>query len=115
MMVATPSVVMVFFVEHRITPLLSPWSTMTNKESKPFEIGRSVMRLYEICLKGSVSLEMIGFRGGTVGWVLVLFCWQGAHPSTYFLMNWAIPGHQCPVVMSCLVFRYPGCPAVWWS
>ena len=66
MMVATPLAVMVFFVGHRIIPLLSPWSTMTNKELKPFEIGRSVMRLYEICLKGSVSLEMIGFRGGMV-------------------------------------------------
>ena len=45
MIVATPSEVIVFFVGHRITPLLSPWSTMTNKESKPFDIGRSVMRL----------------------------------------------------------------------
>ena len=74
MMAATPLAVMVFFVGHRITPLLSPWSTMTSNESKLFEVGRSVMRLYGICLNGNVSLEMIRFRGGTVGWVLVLFC-----------------------------------------
>ena len=116
MMVATSLVVIVFFVGHRITPLLSPWSTMTNRESKPFEVGRSMMRSYDICLNGNVSLEMIRFRGGIVGWVLVLFCWQGTHPSTnFYFMNWAIPGHQCPAVMSCLVLRYPGWPAVWWS
>ena len=74
MIEASPSAVIVFFVGHRITPLLSPWSTTTNKESKPFEIGRLVMRSYEIYLKGSVSLEIIGFKGGIVGWVLVLFC-----------------------------------------
>ena len=74
MIVATPSAVMVFFVGHRITPLLSPWSTMTNKESNPFEVGRLVMRSYDICLNGSVSLEMIGFRGSIVRWVLILFC-----------------------------------------
>ena len=45
MMVATPSAVMDFFVGQRITPFVSPWSTTTNKESKPLEIGRSVMRL----------------------------------------------------------------------
>ena len=44
MIVATPSAVIVFLVGYRITPLLSPWSTTTNKESKPFETGRLVIR-----------------------------------------------------------------------
>ena len=44
MIVAIPSAVIVFLVGHRITPLLSPWSTTTNRESKPFETRRSLMR-----------------------------------------------------------------------
>ena len=46
---AIPSVVMDFFIGQRITPLVSPWSTMTRKESKPEDKGRSVMRSQEIC------------------------------------------------------------------
>ena len=44
MIVATPSAEMVFLVGHIITPLLRPWSTMTNKKSNLLELGRSVMR-----------------------------------------------------------------------
>ena len=44
---AIPSVVTVFFVGQRIIPLLRPWSTMTKRESKPEETGRSVMRSQE--------------------------------------------------------------------
>ena len=33
-------------------PLVSPWSTITRRESKPEEMGRSVMRLQEICWNG---------------------------------------------------------------
>ena len=43
MMVVTPLVI-VFLVGHRITPFVSPWSTMTNRELNPLEIGKSVMR-----------------------------------------------------------------------
>ena len=39
-----PSVVMDFFNGQRITPSVSPWSTMTRRESKPEDKGRSVMR-----------------------------------------------------------------------
>ena len=33
-------------------------------------------------LKGSRDKGPDGVRGGTVGWVFNLFCWQTAHPST---------------------------------
>ena len=62
-----PSVVTVFLVGQRITPLLSPWSTTTNKESKPLEGGRSVMRSQEIWQKGRREDEGMGVRGGVVG------------------------------------------------
>ena len=44
MMAVIPSAVTVFFVGHRITPLLRPWSTMTRRASKPFDRGSPVMR-----------------------------------------------------------------------
>ena len=49
---ATPLVVMVFFVAQRITPLVSPWSTTTKRESKLEDGGRSVIRSQEICWNG---------------------------------------------------------------
>ena len=75
--------VTVFLIGQRITPLVSPWSTMTNRESKPEETGRLVIRSQEICWKGHDARDLMGERGGTVGWVLDLFCWQMAHPSIY--------------------------------
>ena len=50
--VATPSVVIIFLVGQRITPFVRPWLTMTSKESKPEETGRSVIRSQETCWKG---------------------------------------------------------------
>ena len=58
----------------KITPFISPWSTMTTIESWPLEEGRSVMRLTESCLKGRVVEEEMGESGGMVRWVLTLFC-----------------------------------------
>lgn len=97
MIEAIPSAVTVFLVGRQITPFESPWSTTTNKESKPLDLGRPVMRSYEICLKGYGDVEGIGFNAGTVGWVLTFFCWQIAQPSVYFRIYCAIPGHQCSV------------------
>ena len=44
MMEATSSAVIFDFVRQRITPLLSPWSTMTSRASNPPEVGSPVMR-----------------------------------------------------------------------
>ena len=43
---------MIFLVGHRITPFISPWSTMTNELSKLLDRGRSVMGSQETCWKG---------------------------------------------------------------
>ena len=64
---AIPSAVMDFLVGQRITPLVSPWSTTTRRESKDKERGRSMMRSQEICWKGWVQEDLIGVRGGMVG------------------------------------------------
>ena len=58
----------------RITPFVSPWSTMTTIESWPSEEGRLEMRSTESCLKGRVIEEEMGVSRGKVGWVLTLFC-----------------------------------------
>ena len=39
----------------KITPLVSPWSTTTNIESKPFTGGRSVIKSMEQLAKGRVD------------------------------------------------------------
>src|ERR1700709_163753 len=109
---ATPSEVMVFLQGERITPLVSPWSTVTMTESKPLQGGRSVMRSTEIWEKGRVADEGIGFSGGVEGWVLDFICWQRAQPSTYFRMYVPIPGHQKSRLTSSSVLSRPGCPAV---
>ena len=44
MIVAIPSAVTVFFMGHRITPFVSPWSTMTKRESKLLQMGRLVIK-----------------------------------------------------------------------
>ena len=105
MMVAIPSAVTIFFVGHRITPLLRPWSTTTRRVSKPFDRGSPVMRSQYICLNGMVCSEGMGFRGGTMGCVFVLFCWHVEQPSMHFRIYWAILGHQYPAEMSWQVFK----------
>ena len=57
---------------------------MNKRESKPEDIGRSVIRSQEICWKDQEAREQIEVRGGMVGWVFDLFYWQVAHPSTYY-------------------------------
>ena len=79
-----PSAVTFFFVGQRITPLVSPWSTTTKRESKPEEEGRSVIRSQETCWKGREAEERIGVSGGTVGWVFALFRWQVEQPFNIF-------------------------------
>jgi hypothetical protein len=47
----------------RITPFVSPWSTMTMTESKPEEGGRSMIWSIETYWKGHMATEARGVRG----------------------------------------------------
>ena len=67
---------------------------MTRSESKLVEREKSVMRSQEICWNGQVVAERMEVRGGMVGCVLDLFCWQIVQPLTYFHTKDARPGHQ---------------------
>ena len=66
------------------------------------------MRSQETCWKRQDAVDGMGMRGGGVGWVFALFCWQVAHPLTYLQMKVASLGHQNSVVTSCLIFNTPG-------
>jgi hypothetical protein len=58
-----------------MTPLVSPWSTITRIESYPRDVGRSVMRSMEHCANGLGSLlPSMGNRAGSVGRRLILYC-----------------------------------------
>ena len=64
----------VFLVGQRITPFVRLWSTMTSKESKPEEVGRSVIKSQETCWKGRETHDLMGVSRGMVGCVFDLFC-----------------------------------------
>ena len=95
-----------------ITPFVRPWSTTTKIEFLLFTSGRSVTRSTETCLKGRGEDEGIGFSGGRVGWVLVLFCWQVAQPSMNLLTYVDNLGHQKSRSRKVLVWNLPACPRV---
>ena len=109
---ATSMALMVLEQGIMITPFIRPWLTMTKIEFLPRTSGRSVMRSTEICLKGSVVDEGIGFNGGRVGWVFTLFCWQMAHPSMNQLTYVDSPSHQKSHSRKVFVWNRPVCPRV---
>ena len=71
---AMPAASMILEQGVRITPFISPWSTITTTELWPLEGGRLVMRSTESCLKGRVVEKEMGISREMVGWVLTLFC-----------------------------------------
>src|ERR1700684_711423 len=81
-MVPVCSAVIVLLHDSKITPFVDPWSTTTMIESKPSDVGRSVMKSIVIRENGRGFTEVIGCRGGCVGCRFILCCWQKAHPLT---------------------------------
>ena len=57
----------VLLVGHRITPLVSPWSTMTRRESEPPERERLVIKSHESCWNSCEAVDLMGVSEGTVG------------------------------------------------
>ena len=109
---ATPMASIVLEQGMMITPFVRPWLTMTMIESLPRTLGRLVIRSTEICLKGRRADEGMGFNGGLVGWVFVLFCWHMAHPLMKRLMYVDNPGHQKSCSRKVLVRNHLACPKV---
>ena len=103
----TPAVLMVFEQGIIITPFVRPWSTTTMMESMLPTRGRLVTKSTKSCLNGRVEVDEIGFNGGHVGWVFILFCWQTAHPSMNLLMYVDSPGHQKSLSRKVLVRKWP--------
>ena len=93
----------------RITLFVRPWLTTTMTESNPDDRERLVIRLTESCLKGRETVDKIGQRGGTIGWVLTLFCWQTVQPTMKCLTKVERPGHQKSRSRTDLVWKTPPC------
>jgi hypothetical protein len=65
----------------RITPFVRPWSTTTNIESNPSDIGKSVIKSIEQFVKGRVDFApSTSKNAGLDGFQLILNCWQMSHP-----------------------------------
>ena len=65
---AVPLVVIVLSYGMRITPLVSPWSTMTRIESKLSTGGKSVMRSIEQLANGHIDFApLVGMNAGFAG------------------------------------------------
>ena len=69
---AIPTASMFLLQGQRITPFVSPWSTMTMTESKDPLGSRSMIKSTKTCWKGQVQSDDKGEKAGTVEQVLTL-------------------------------------------
>ena len=83
-----PSLVRVFEQGVRITPFISPWSTMDKIMSRTVPVsrvigGRSVIKSMDRFVKGQVVVGPgTGLNDGADGFQLILNCWHMPHPLT---------------------------------
>src|SRR5579864_2198006 len=106
--VATPGASMVSLQGSKMTALVQSWSVMVRMESYPFEMGSLTIKSIEIVWNGcALGAGAIGCKGGRLGWVLLLFCWQTAHPRMYSLMYQFTSGHQYSLVTIWSIFQCP--------
>ena len=81
-----PSSVRVFEQEVRITPFVSPWSTMDKIASTTVPLsrvigGRSVIKSMDRFAKGQVVVGLgIRLNDGADRFQLILNCWHMPHP-----------------------------------
>src|SRR5258705_11392957 len=83
----------IVFLHGDITIAFENLSTIMLMELNPLISGRSVMKSVVMCSQGPLGVS-VGMRGVLVGWVMFFVDSQIAHPSTYALVNFDIPGHQ---------------------
>ncbi len=76
-------------------PFEQSWLVIVSMESYPSDGGSLVMKSSAMHSKGCASgLEEMGNWGG-FGWVVIFFHdWHRAHPLTYSVAKFFIPGHQ---------------------
>ena len=100
-MVAIPSAVTVFFVGHRITPLLRPWSTTTRRVSKPFDkvIQWWGHRIFA-WMVGSVPR---GWGSGVALWGVCLFCFVGKWNSLLCISGYIGPFWATNILQSVMI------------
>ena len=79
--VAIPSEVTPFIVSISIIPFVRPWSTTDKIESKPFDLGKSVIRSIAIWVNGQLDCGAgIPWSGSFRGCWLLLYLWQFLQP-----------------------------------
>ena len=85
------------FVVHgrNIAPRVHLWSTMVRMLSYPLLLGSLVMRSIAIWVNGGAFSGTDILYSGVRGWCMrFLFCWQMAHPLTYYSSHWRAPGQR---------------------
>ena len=75
--VAIPSEITPFVIGISIIPFVRPWSTTDKIESKPFDLGKSVIRSIAIWANRRLDCgARIPWSGGFRGYRLILYLWQ---------------------------------------
>jgi len=110
---ATPVPSIVFVHGMNLAALEQPWSTIVRMESKPCNLGRSVIRSINTYWKGPSSTDVSKrCRGAFDRCMLVLDSWQWAHSLTYCSTNSLSLGPSYCLQTSSQVLEIPGYLAV---
>jgi len=109
---ATPVPLIVFIHGMNLAALEQPWLTIVRMESKPCDLGRSVIRSIDTYWKGPSSTGVSKRCNGAFDWcTLVLDSWQQVHPLMYCSTNSLSLGPSYCLRTSSQVLEMPGCPA----
>ena len=109
---ATPVLLIIFVHGMNLAALEHPWSMIMRMESKPCDLGRSVMRSIDTYWKGPSSTGMSKCcRGAFDQCTLVLDSWQCVQPLVYCSMNSCSLGPLYCSRTNSQVLEIPGWPA----
>jgi len=109
---ATPVPLIIFVHGMNLAALEQPWLTIVRIESKPCDLGRSIIRSINTYWKGPSSTGVSKrCRGAFDRCMLVLDSWQRAHPLTYCSTNSLSLGPSYCLWTSSQVLEIPGCLA----
>jgi len=109
---ATPVPSIVFVHGMNLAALEQPWLTIVRMESKPCDLGRSVIRSIDTYWKGPSSTGVSKHCNSAFDQcILVLDSWQQVHPLTYCSTNSLSLGPSYCLQTSSQVLEMPGCLA----